>query len=129
MARKKLTGQRSAGPSDAEIGLRLRAMRTDNGLSQSALADRLGVTFQQVQKYERGVNRLSLSRAVQIVKLLSTSIDQLTGADGVKIADGAGFDLARYKLAQSLEGLDSDVAHAMRRLAEIIKKNGGKKRQ
>lgn len=128
MAKKKATGQRSAGPSDSEIGVRLRAIRLDNGLSQSALGDELGITFQQVQKYERGVNRLSLSRAMEIADVLKTSLDQLAGRDGRSMAGAAMFDLGRYKLATSFEGLDEEITTHLRRLVDVIKKNGKKKR-
>jgi transcriptional regulator with XRE-family HTH domain len=60
-----MTGRgKGRGPdsTDVYVGRRLRARRTAMSLSQSALADRAGVTFQQIQKYERGVNRISASR-------------------------------------------------------------------
>jgi transcriptional regulator with XRE-family HTH domain len=127
MPRKKLSN-RSVKPSDVEIGLRLRVMRTDKHLSQSELGEKLGVTFQQVQKYERGINRLSLSRAVQVASILGTSLDQLAGSSARVTADGATFDLARYKLAQSFDGLDDEIATSIRRLVETIKKDTSKKR-
>jgi transcriptional regulator with XRE-family HTH domain len=52
---------RSPDPIDIEVGRRLRAFRIARGLSQPALAEAAGVTFQQVQKYERGFNRISAS--------------------------------------------------------------------
>jgi transcriptional regulator with XRE-family HTH domain len=71
---------RATSTLDAQIGLRMRAIRVDQGISQNALAKRLGLTFQQAQKYERGVNRLSLSRAVVVARTLETSVNQLIGA-------------------------------------------------
>ena len=71
---------RATSTLDAQIGLRMRAIRVDQGISQNALAMRLGLTFQQVQKYERGVNRLSLSCAVEVARTLKTSVNQLIGA-------------------------------------------------
>lgn len=50
-----------ADPVDVHVGRRLKEMRLLKGLSQSALGERVGVTFQQIQKYERGANRLSSS--------------------------------------------------------------------
>lgn len=54
--------ERAAGADDRYIGNRLRLARLEIGMSQERLAELLGVTFQQVQKYERGVNRMAASR-------------------------------------------------------------------
>jgi len=51
--------QRSAGKSDIELGKRIRLRRVEQKISQAELGDKLGVSFQQVQKYEKGVNRLA----------------------------------------------------------------------
>lgn len=59
---------------DAYVGERISARRTALGLSQSALGQRLGVSFQQVQKYENGSNRVSATRLHAIATLLGTSI-------------------------------------------------------
>ncbi len=61
-------------PIDLLVGLRLRTRRRARGLSQEALAERLGVSFQQVQKYERGANRVSASRLVRIAVTLDTPL-------------------------------------------------------
>src|SRR5436305_14781936 len=66
--------KRRAGPADVEIGRKIRALRLERGLSQSGLADAIGLTFQQVQKYEKGTNRVSAGRLVQIADKLNTSI-------------------------------------------------------
>ena len=55
---------------DREVGKRLRALREEAGISQTALGDGSGITFQQVQKYENGVNRVSVSRLMQSVTCL-----------------------------------------------------------
>src|ERR1700684_3887081 len=55
---------------DASIGLRIKLQRQHLGMSQSALADQLGITFQQVQKYESGANRVGGSRMAQIAEIL-----------------------------------------------------------
>ena len=59
---------------DAKAGQRLRIRRTELGLSQSAIAERLGVTFQQVQKYENGTNRLSGGRLQQLAGFLEVPV-------------------------------------------------------
>ena len=55
-------GSNAYNPIDVHVGARLRARRTLLGLSQTALGDAMGISFQQLQKYERGGNRISASR-------------------------------------------------------------------
>jgi transcriptional regulator with XRE-family HTH domain len=62
--------KRRAGPWDVEVGRRIRARRLDRGMSQSALADQIDLTFQQVQKYENGMNRVGAGRLQQIAEAL-----------------------------------------------------------
>jgi transcriptional regulator with XRE-family HTH domain len=61
-------------PIDIHVGSRLKLRRTLMGMSQERLADALGVTFQQVQKYERGVNRVSASRLFDLSRILDVPI-------------------------------------------------------
>ncbi len=72
---------------DKFVGKKLRTRRTLLGLSQENLANSVGVTFQQVQKYERGTNRISASRLFSFSKKLDVSIDYFY--DGIE-DDGAG---------------------------------------
>ncbi|HEY3949848.1 helix-turn-helix transcriptional regulator [Phenylobacterium sp.] len=60
-------------PTDVVVGGRVRAARAACGLSQGALAEAIGVTFQQVQKYENGSNRISASKLVEIATTLRVS--------------------------------------------------------
>ncbi len=60
---------------DKHVGTQLRSRRSLLGLSQEKLAESVGVTFQQVQKYERGTNRVSASRLFSFSKILDVSID------------------------------------------------------
>ena len=62
---------RSASSSDSDIGQRIRARRLELGLSQTDLAVKIGVTFQQVQKYEKGANRVGGGRLGQVAEALS----------------------------------------------------------
>ena len=68
---------RKSGPLDAMVGARIRMLRVNRGMSQTMLAERIGVTFQQVQKYERGANRVGASRLAQIASVLGVSIGEL----------------------------------------------------
>ena len=72
--RADLPNQRSATSIDGHVGSRLRLRRLEVGMSQEKLAEALGVTFQQVQKYERGVNRIGASRLHQIAQALQVPI-------------------------------------------------------
>lgn len=64
-------------PIDVEIGRRIRQLRKARGLSQTALGEQVGVTFQQVQKYERGTNRISTSTLVRMARALSVPLAEL----------------------------------------------------
>jgi transcriptional regulator with XRE-family HTH domain len=61
-------------PVDVHVGTRIRMRRTLLGLSQTTLADQLGLTFQQVQKYERGTNRVSSSRLFDLCRILNVKV-------------------------------------------------------
>ena len=78
-------------PMDRAIGARVRARRRSLSMSQSDLAERLGVSFQQVQKYERGANRISGSTLVAAARALQTSVSWLVGEDA---GEGAPSDEA-----------------------------------
>ena len=66
--------KKSTGSIDKEVGSRVRMRRISIGMSQEKLGDMLGLTFQQVQKYEKGTNRISVARLVDIAKILDVNI-------------------------------------------------------
>lgn len=66
---------RSPNPIDVHVGRRVRQRRKAMGVTQERLADDLGLTFQQVQKYERGANRVSASKLYEIAVALQTSTE------------------------------------------------------
>jgi transcriptional regulator with XRE-family HTH domain len=65
---------RSATQADKTIGARIRTRRLEQHISQSELGNMLGVSFQQVQKYEKGVNRIGSARLVQLAKALDIEV-------------------------------------------------------
>jgi transcriptional regulator with XRE-family HTH domain len=65
---------RAPSAVDLRIGERVRARRFEIGMSQEVLGDRLGITFQQVQKYEKGANRISASRLLDIATVLEMPV-------------------------------------------------------
>ena len=79
------TNSKKANAVDAQIGNRVRVRRMLVSMSQEKLGELLKVTFQQIQKYERGANRVSASRLFQIAKVLGVPVsyffDNLTGTD------------------------------------------------
>ena len=66
--------ERQPHPIDVHVGDRVRNLRRHRGLSQEQLAGHLALTFQQIQKYERGANRVSASKLYEIAKALRTPI-------------------------------------------------------
>jgi transcriptional regulator with XRE-family HTH domain len=66
--------QRSAGKPDIEMGKKIRLRRVEQRISQSDLGEKLGVSFQQVQKYEKGVNRVGAARLQQIAAALDVPV-------------------------------------------------------
>jgi transcriptional regulator with XRE-family HTH domain len=62
---------------DKIVGANLRRVRLQRGWSQTDLANKLGLTFQQVQKYEKGTNRISASRCVMVCRVLKTNLGEL----------------------------------------------------
>ena len=72
MTKKKTKG--GPDPVDEHVGRRLRVRRSLLGLSQEKLAEAIGLTFQQIQKYERGVNRISAGRLYEFSRILEVPI-------------------------------------------------------
>ena len=66
--------RKKPNPIDVHVGSRVRLRRTMLGLSQEKLGESLGITFQQIQKYEKGANRIGASRLQHIASVLSTPV-------------------------------------------------------
>lgn len=71
-----MNDERAANAIDRKIGQRVRSRRLEIGMSQERLAELLGVTFQQVQKYEKGVNRIAASRLHDISNALDMPVSR-----------------------------------------------------
>src|SRR5438045_1176319 len=87
MASSKQSKRRRA-PEDLEIGQKIRALRVAKNVSQVTLAEGLGLTFQQIQKYERGANRVSAGRLQKIADILDTPITFFYGSKKQHHDDG-----------------------------------------
>ncbi len=68
------TNKRAPHPMDIHVGSRVRLRRMMKGMSQDRLGEELGLTFQQVQKYEKGVNRIGASRLFDIARILDVPV-------------------------------------------------------
>ena len=77
-------------PMDIALGAAVRIRRRTIGMSQEALAEQCGVSFQQIQKYENGANRISFSRLVQIARALKCRVTDL-----MDVFDGADSETAQ----------------------------------
>lgn len=101
-----MSDERSANAVDRRIGQKVRARRLEITMSQERLAELLGVTFQQVQKYEKGVNRIAASRLFDIARALDVPVAQFF--EGISGARGVAEDASESFLYDTLstpEGL------------------------
>ena len=71
---------------EKQIGLKLKIRRSSLGITQDQLGKRIGVTFQQIQKYEKGVNKIRISNLYKIAEVLKTDINYFLKEDGVALA-------------------------------------------
>ena len=87
-----MASKKSPNPIDIHVGSRVRLRRMMLGMSQEKLGESLGITFQQVQKYEKGANRISASKLWDIARFFRVDIgyffDGLTGAAQPGMAEG-----------------------------------------
>lgn len=79
----------AAGLMDKQIGMRVRAARVEAKMSQERLGEILGLTFQQVQKYEKGTNRIAGPRLIQIGKAVSKPVAYFLQGIGEQVPDAA----------------------------------------
>jgi transcriptional regulator with XRE-family HTH domain len=122
-------------PVDVHVGKRLRQRRTILGLSQEAIGNAIGVTFQQVQKYERGVNRMGASRLFEFAKILTIPVAYFfeemekatsnpSNASGVA-EDAPAFEHEKMSSRETLEMMRAyyriNDPHVRKRIFELIK--------
>jgi transcriptional regulator with XRE-family HTH domain len=75
-------------PIDVLVGNNIRILRLEKGLSQSDLAERLGITFQQIQKYEKGINRIGSGRLARLSQVLGVSVSRFFQGSDVGVPVG-----------------------------------------
>jgi transcriptional regulator with XRE-family HTH domain len=101
---------RTPDPIDIHVAARLRMRRMLQGVSQEALAARIGVTFQQIQKYEKGQNRIGASRLFQLAQALSAPVDYFFEGLPTEQGETPAVDPAVLESLTSPEGMQLHVA-------------------
>jgi transcriptional regulator with XRE-family HTH domain len=107
---------------DIRLGKRIRVYRISLGISQSALAEKVGVTFQQIQKYERGANRIAGGRLKKVAAVLSVPIAALFGDDesgGKANTNDLLMEILSQPYAARLLRAFHAIKHAKKRLALV----------
>jgi transcriptional regulator with XRE-family HTH domain len=121
--RRKATAERSPpgtpNPVDIHVGKRLRLRRTLLGMSQERLGEAIGLTFQQVQKYERGVNRIGASRVFELSRVLDVPVSYFFEGlpDRGKPAEGGRHGVASDRRA----GVEEAESMARRETLELVR--------
>ena len=117
-------------PIDVAFGARVRARRILLGISQERLGELLGLTFQQVQKYETGANRVSVSRAYAIADALHIPVADLVAGGGaaspdVTVMAGGASDRATLEIAKAIAGIvDPEIRKRLHALAKACTNTG-----
>ena len=127
--RVAIAAKKQANPIDIQVGNRVRIRRMLIGMSQERLGDLLGLTFQQVQKYEKGVNRIGAGRLFEVSRILNVPVDFFyegvnEGAPGSPESDGApvmDFVSSGEGLQLSLAFMKIKDAKVRKRVLDLVK--------
>lgn len=125
---------RGPHPIDVHVGARVKLRRMIMGMSQESLGKALGLTFQQIQKYEKGVNRVGASRLFELSRLLEVPVQyfyddygDMIGAPAPGFAESAGGD-GFMALVNSPEGIELcryfaaiNDPHVKKRVLDLVK--------
>ena len=112
------------GGIDAEIGRRIRTLRQTRGLTMEQVADQLGVSHQQIQKYETGYNRVSAARLFELAQVFDVPISAFF--EGLQLAadqaaqDATSVDSRSYKLAYEFDKLSEPQKRAVLSLVQSM---------
>ena len=127
--RVAIAAKKQANPIDIQVGNRVRIRRMLIGMSQERLGDLLGLTFQQVQKYEKGVNRIGAGRLFEVSRILNVPVDFFyegvnDAAQGANEIDGApvmDFVSSGEGLQLSLAFMKIKDAKVRKRVLDLVK--------
>jgi transcriptional regulator with XRE-family HTH domain len=125
-AAKKKINPRSVVAFDKQVGMRVRSYRNAASLSQAELGEKLGVSFQQIQKYEKGTNRLSFKQAVAASDVLNCTVAELAGQDGAPDLSSP-LDAVDFKMMEELNQFEPTLKPAVLNILRQIN-NGFKRR-
>lgn len=117
-----------ASDVDRLIGQRVRQLRMQLGMSQEELGKGAGITFQQIQKYEKGTNRLSVNRMLQFVELLQTTPNDIIGWKAGNVTAINGFSGPTFEAAREFSDFPEEVQIALRRMCGVLADTLKKKR-
>ncbi|MEQ8604330.1 MAG: helix-turn-helix transcriptional regulator [Marivibrio sp.] len=106
-------------PIDVQVGARVRELRIRAGISQQTLAEALGVSYQQIQKYETGLNRMGASRLVQVSRAVGCSVHALFDGVVSEATTAAALDVEAAKVARDWARIDD--AAVRRVMQEVIR--------
>ena len=109
---------RAPNPVDVHVGARVRLRRTLLGMTQTGLGQAIGLTFQQVQKYERGVNRIGSSRLYDLARVLEVPVNFFFDEMPEAIASGSG--ATSRGAPDGAEMFDPDIA-SKRETLELVR--------
>jgi transcriptional regulator with XRE-family HTH domain len=121
--RPQSTGKRP-NPTDVYVGGRVRMRRKMLGLSQEKLGEKLGITFQQIQKYEKGTNRVGASRLQAMASALEVPVSYFFPDDATTQGSGAQEDGATFMMdfMSTSEGLELSRAFTRIRGTKVRRK-------
>ena len=115
--------KKQANPIDVQVGNRVRIRRMLIGMSQERLGDLLGLTFQQVQKYEKGVNRIGAGRLFEMSRILNVPVDFFyEGVSAAPLGTGEGNGAPVMEFVSSGEGLQLSLAFMKIKDAKVRKR-------
>jgi len=115
--------KKQANPIDVQVGNRVRIRRMLIGMSQERLGDLLGLTFQQVQKYEKGVNRIGAGRLFEMSRILNVPVDFFyEGVNAATPGSSEGEGAPVMEFVSSGEGLQLSLAFMKIKDAKVRKR-------
>jgi transcriptional regulator with XRE-family HTH domain len=129
-----VVNKKKPNPIDIHVGSRIRLRRTMLGMSQEKLGESLGITFQQIQKYEKGTNRVGASRLQNISNILNVPVsfffedapgDTSSGASGMAEASSSNYVVDFLSSSEGLQLNRAFVkindAKVRRKVVELVK--------
>jgi len=102
--------------SHKQIGIDIKRIREARGMSQMELAERVGVSFQQIQKYEKAINRISAERIQQIAKALGTSVNTFFEKEKVPMVSEPSEEYSRGGTATNVTQEEAKLLQLFRRI-------------